>query len=292
MRSQRYPHLPPMETLIAFEAAAEHESFAKAGKELFLSASAVAYQIKKLEHSLGVSLFIRHGKGVTLNLKGRDFLLHVRETLKKIEADSDRLKHARHQPLLLLTQHAIAQLWLQENLGLYQDDFPDHELEISAVSTISPEPENADMAIGYFQEDPGKPWVKLWDEYLLPVASPEYREEIPALYYDAQWNDDWRPWRHVLMQFEENRMRRSSLYTLIHQAVLQNHGVMVARLSLIGKDLSNQLLVPWPDRHSTPLKSGGYYFYCSTACRHHPVANHFGEWIKQYVPDTGAVLKM
>ncbi len=46
--------IPNMGALVAFEAAARHESFTHAAKELFLTESAVSRQIATLEASLGV----------------------------------------------------------------------------------------------------------------------------------------------------------------------------------------------------------------------------------------------
>ena len=51
--------LPPLQTLIAFEAAARLQSFTLAAAELNLTQPAVSQQVKLLEHRLGVKLFRR-----------------------------------------------------------------------------------------------------------------------------------------------------------------------------------------------------------------------------------------
>ncbi|MGF1766402.1 LysR family transcriptional regulator [Enterovibrio makurazakiensis] len=280
MRSQRFPNLPPLDSLIAFESAAEHESFARAGEELFLTASAIAYQIKKLESTLGESLFARHGKGVSLTPKGQEFLLLVRESLIGLESHVDRIRHGRLSPLKLATQHAFAQLWLQKRLGAYQHNFPEHDLEITAVSSISGNPKDTDIAIGYFHHDPGNHWKCLWKETLLPVASNGYQSDIPALYQDMNWHDDWRFWQDEKV-FKKGmaKMRRSSLYALILQSVLDGHGVMVGRVSLIQEYLKRGELVPWPTSDIQAIESGGYYLYQSPSCEDHLVAKHFCQWL-------------
>ena len=58
MHSEHW-QVPPLELLIAFEAAARQLSFTKAGEELFLTQSAVSRQIQALEASLGGKLFER-----------------------------------------------------------------------------------------------------------------------------------------------------------------------------------------------------------------------------------------
>ena len=61
-------HLPPLNALRAFEAAARHLSFTKAARELHVTQAAVSHQIKGLEEYLGVPLFHRHRKAVLLTV--------------------------------------------------------------------------------------------------------------------------------------------------------------------------------------------------------------------------------
>ena len=51
--------LPPLAMLRAFEAAARHVSFARAGAELGVTAAAISQQVRGLEEHLGQSLFLR-----------------------------------------------------------------------------------------------------------------------------------------------------------------------------------------------------------------------------------------
>ena len=67
--------LPPLGALRAFEAAARHESFAKAADELAVTPAAVSQQIRQLEADLGVTLFRRLPRGLVLTRAGRSALL-------------------------------------------------------------------------------------------------------------------------------------------------------------------------------------------------------------------------
>ena len=55
-----------MSLLLAFEAAARHESYTRAAEELSLSQSAISRQVQTLEAQLGVALFRREGRAVRL----------------------------------------------------------------------------------------------------------------------------------------------------------------------------------------------------------------------------------
>ena len=80
--------IPSIEALIAFEAAARHQSFTRSADELALTQSAVGRQIAILEEYLGVPLFNRIKKRISLTDVGQMYARQVRESLEKIERDT------------------------------------------------------------------------------------------------------------------------------------------------------------------------------------------------------------
>ncbi len=58
--------LPPMNSLIVFEAAARHLSFTKAANELNVTQGAISRQIRQLEEYLGKELFLRANRNISL----------------------------------------------------------------------------------------------------------------------------------------------------------------------------------------------------------------------------------
>ena len=66
--------LPPLESLRFFEAAARHQSFARAAVELGVTPAAVAHRVGTLEKHLDVPLFDRRHRGVRLNRRGQAYL--------------------------------------------------------------------------------------------------------------------------------------------------------------------------------------------------------------------------
>ncbi len=77
--------LPPLELLLAFEAAARQLSFTKAGEELFLTQSAVSRQIQALEESLGGKLFERRTRALLLTENGQQLYKVVQEVLQDLQ---------------------------------------------------------------------------------------------------------------------------------------------------------------------------------------------------------------
>lgn len=60
--------------LRCFIVVAQNENLSKAASMLYISQSALSKSMTKLEEELGVPLFERHGKRITLNAQGRTFL--------------------------------------------------------------------------------------------------------------------------------------------------------------------------------------------------------------------------
>jgi LysR family transcriptional regulator, transcriptional activator of the cysJI operon len=72
-----------------FRAVAEHLSFRKAAEHLLLTQPAVTLQIKALEDSLGVRLFDRSARGISLTAQGK-LLLPYAEKLAELAAQAER----------------------------------------------------------------------------------------------------------------------------------------------------------------------------------------------------------
>ena len=62
--------LPPLDPLRGFVATAQALSFTRAAKALCLTQSAISRQIQTLEEGLGVSLFVRGPRSLTLTPEG------------------------------------------------------------------------------------------------------------------------------------------------------------------------------------------------------------------------------
>jgi 2-keto-3-deoxy-L-rhamnonate aldolase RhmA len=75
----------PLNALRAFEAAARHESFTRAGLELRITQAAVSHHVKALEDILGVPLFRRLPRGLALSEEGEALLPVLTEALRRIE---------------------------------------------------------------------------------------------------------------------------------------------------------------------------------------------------------------
>ena len=89
---------PPVASLRSFEAVARLGSVTQAAHEMSVTHSAVSQHIKQLEALVGVTLFIRHGRGVRITEEGRLYALQIREALQHI-ADATRMVQIKPRTL-------------------------------------------------------------------------------------------------------------------------------------------------------------------------------------------------
>ena len=94
--------LPPLESLRAFEAAARHEGFVQAGQELGVTAATISHRVQALERHMGADLFSRHGRGVRLNTRGREYAQEIRRIFKELRAATERHRVRSEAPRLRL----------------------------------------------------------------------------------------------------------------------------------------------------------------------------------------------
>jgi LysR family glycine cleavage system transcriptional activator len=73
--------LPPLNALKAFEAAARSESLTRAAEELCVTQGAVSQQVKALEATLGIKLFVRERQRLVITEAGREYLAVLRDAL-------------------------------------------------------------------------------------------------------------------------------------------------------------------------------------------------------------------
>jgi DNA-binding transcriptional LysR family regulator len=125
--------------LSAFESAARHQNFAHAAEELNLTASAVSHHVRKLEARLGVALFQRHARGVTLTVEGRRLadasgsaLADMEGTLRSLRMDRDEDHKVR-----ITTLHSLTYTWLTPRLAEFQKKHPQIRLAFDTESTLA-----------------------------------------------------------------------------------------------------------------------------------------------------------
>ena len=130
-RAAKPSHLPPLNSLRAFEAAARHTNFRKAAAELHVTPAAVSHQVKALEDHLGVQLFYRQPRALELTPAARACLPQLREGFGALAAAAELMRSgARRGTLFLEVEPSFAVKWLGRRVDRFVSAHPDVELHI------------------------------------------------------------------------------------------------------------------------------------------------------------------
>lgn len=125
-------HLPPLNALKSFEAAARHESFTKAAVELCVTQGAVSKQIRLLETFFDAPLFERHSARVTLTALGTRYLPIVTDTLDTLNSATHniRLRSPAQETLLIDSLPSFTSTWLISRLKYFESEYPDYDVQL------------------------------------------------------------------------------------------------------------------------------------------------------------------
>jgi len=165
------PSLPPLTTLLAFEAVARRRSFALAAAELNLTASAVSHQIARLEAFLDTKLFDRGPQGVRLSADGEAYLQRVAGAIGAIGSATEDMRQGVRHSLYVHASPSFASLWLMPRLADFANAYPDVSLFLSASHIHS------NFALGQTDVDI-RYGIPAWPDL---VVSPIFRERILPL---------------------------------------------------------------------------------------------------------------
>jgi DNA-binding transcriptional LysR family regulator len=162
--------------LAAFEAAARHQNFAHAGEELHLTASAVSHHVRRLEARLGVALFQRHARGVSLTDAGRQLADSASSAMADMEAVLGGLRAGEDpdQRVRISTLHSLLYTWLLPRLPRFAAAHPALRLGFDTEVGLTRFDEGGhDLAIRHGPGHwPGLTAYHLMDDSLFPVAAP------------------------------------------------------------------------------------------------------------------------
>ncbi len=253
--------LPPMNSLIVFEAAARHLSFTRAANELNVTQGAISRQIRQLEEYLGKELFVRANRNIHLTPTGLQYYQTVYSALLEVAKATGEIKkwQGEHQ-VTVATSNAMAALWLLPKVTAFQQQ-EGIDLRILATDNIFDlHKMDCDIALFYCRVPPvGMNVTTLFPEEVFPVCSPSYlaqfAENVTAeelfgrtlLYLDDSQKDwiTWSEWFESVNYPEVKPKNRVNInnYPMLLQAAMNGQGVALAWGSLVDEYLDNGTLV-------------------------------------------------
>jgi LysR family transcriptional regulator, glycine cleavage system transcriptional activator len=285
-------HLPPLNTLKAFEAAARHESFTRAAEELHVTQGAISQRVKALETELGIQLFKRERQSLITTSAGREYLGVVRTALDHIAAGTERLlKHQHSGVLTVSTSPDFAAKWLVPRLSRFTEAHAEVDLRISAtMPRVDFAREDVDVAVRHGDGAwDGLHVVRFCAEELFVVCSPRLitgRQRVrhpadvlkcPLLHLDSR--RDWAKWLKAAGVIVNKELHGPIINraSMLIDAAVDGQGVALARTALASWDLLNGRLVR-PFAQTLTL-SNLYWIVCPNTTASIPKITMFRDWL-------------
>ncbi|MCP9232441.1 transcriptional regulator GcvA [Mesorhizobium sp. LMG 17147] len=292
--------LPPLTTLPSFEAAARLLSFSKAAEELHVTHGAISRAIKNLEDQLGVQLFERGTRSVSLTAVGEPYARAVREVLDQLAA-ATAAATARYSSstLNVSTSDGFAGRWLVPRLYRFHRAHGDIDVRVSTSGKLTNFlGDGIDVAVRYGSGNyPGLTSEFLTGEEVFPVCSPKLLEGAHPLRTPQDLRHhtlirdsfpiDWATW--LASAGAEGVDPQSGITfdsaTFAMESAAQGEGVVLGRTMLVAADLAAGRLVR-PFGHALKSPSSFYLVYPPEAIRQRKV-KAFRDWLlSEVTPQT------
>ena len=259
------PSTSVLGALRSFHVVATKLSFTRAAADLCVTQGAVSQQIRLLEQHLGLRLFIRSARTLTLTGKGEALHNVMTRVFLDTEAILEELQ-TPDTPLQISCSPSFALHWLTPRLADFNARYPHIPVRLVAEFQDLDCDELArgriDLAIRY---DPKKyndvAAEVLLDEFIIPVSTPSLAEKaqsleirnIHLLHDNEPWTGapeycEWNDWITENTDDYENTIGGSqfNLSSLALGSALKNQGMAMGRMALVYDDiLSGRLVFPF-----------------------------------------------
>jgi LysR family transcriptional regulator, low CO2-responsive transcriptional regulator len=122
--------------LRVFTEVAQQGSMARAAETLHLTPPAISMQIKEIESQVGLSLFERNGRAVTLSTAGEYFLVHAKRLLSALKDADDAMARLKRVESGLLTIGMVgtAKYFVPRLLARFHQDHPGVEVRLRVAA--------------------------------------------------------------------------------------------------------------------------------------------------------------
>jgi len=274
--------LPPLTWFRAFEAAARRLSFTAAAQDIGMTQSAVSQHVKALELRLGVTLFVRRARGLSLTDEGRKLLPQVGTALETLAQAARSFETGPDDNLLTIASSiSVAQWVIAPHLADFKARVPG--VRVRFVGTIWPDDFHtlrADVEIPFgSQKQVGRDGTLLQPGALIALRAPALKgdlEDLPLI-EAVGTSDGWSKWRACIGPVRQPEIYVDSYGAALHMARHGNGVALVSAFLAQRAVLSGQLVLA--HRASLPA-SEGYYLRTNAAG---PAAEAFRDWLLEHL---------
>ncbi|MFT3964705.1 MAG: LysR substrate-binding domain-containing protein [Sphingobium sp.] len=284
--------LPPLSAVRVFEAAARLEHFSAAAKELGMTQAAVSYQIRLLEERLGVSLFQRSGRRVTLTERGRVLAPVIIRAFDDMRAGFSTFLSEESAVLTISCANSFASLWLLPRLGEFQSLYPDLAVRLEATDRLVDfARDGVDLAVrGGEGRWAGLEASLITRQRIAPFCSPAFIERhgpirdaaqlrsLPLLTPEDIW---WRNWFAAMGEaFDREAMRGRIAIGSQHvegRMAIAGQGIAILNAQFWHEEIATGLLVEAVPSHV--IDPWSFWVVHPPHSRNLPKVKAFREWV-------------
>src|SRR6201991_1789066 len=287
--------LPSLNGLRAFEAAARHMSFTLAASELNVTQTAISHQIRRLEEELGIRLFVRQNRTLSLTPEAKEYLPGIRAAFNDLRLATDRLLRKDDGNVLTVsTLASLAAKWLLPRLSDFQEKHPGIDVHITtSTALVDFRSGDVDAAIRYGRGQwPGLRADWLMADKMFPVCSPallagkkplkkpQDLADHVLLHTSAGNDDDWRLWLTAAGLPTDLSKQPGVTFDMVFmtiQAAIDGLGVAMGRTSYVQDDIAKGRLVV-PFNIALPAETG-FYLVSPEGAAEPPKLKAFRQWL-------------
>lgn len=282
-----------------FEAAGRHLSFKAAADDLSITPSAISHGVQALEEWLGVELFIRGNRSLTLTEAGAAYLPQVQAALDVLARASETVPGRKPTGRLAVSvPPTFGMRWLLPRLQRFNERHPKIEVSVdTSQQRVEFARDGIDLAIRMGRGDwPGLYSTCLVREKLVPVCAPQLASTLRSatdlraatLLHVTKASEDWAAWGDyagIDVSCAAGNLRFDTIQMALEAAV-GGYGVAMGRLPLIDQDLATNRLVQilGPPRFC----STGYWLVMRRDSILRPEVKAFRNWINRELKSSAA----
>lgn len=298
--------LPSLTSLSYFEVAARTRSFAAAARELNVTPAAISHQIKALEEYLGVELFVRHHRRVSLTPAAREALPDLHEGFQTLGQAVEKIRSYGEERLTVTVcaEPLFATKWIVPRLHRFYAICPDAEVRLQASLQTVDRARNSAFSVAELKRAGIDVSVRLgYGNYagieaqrlmglaLIPMGAPELASrvsgidtlrQLPLLCDGTLDRFDetcgWKAWfKQQGLEVGALRELRFGNGLLAQEAAVAGQGVLLGIRDLHQAELSAGKLELVSDR---PLScEQAYYVASAGSSQERSIARQFREWL-------------
>jgi LysR family glycine cleavage system transcriptional activator len=281
----------PIRGLRSFCVAARSLSFKHAANELYLTPSAVSHQIKQLEEQLGIELFHRQTRSISLTAAGKNFFDAISPLVSALESTINEFSQMQQNVNLTITlPEFFASELLMPRLSEWTSEHPNINLQMDTLKTRKELTRHSDLSIILSSSKPPEGLAtELFALEYIPACNKklhaqwrnEHRQalnQLPLILHKARpWA--WHQWaeKNGITDFSPKQIIQIDSMFGVARAAQQGMGIALIPLPISQSWLDEKLLWKMFDQPLTTKDK--YYLVQHEASTPNQPLNIFAKWM-------------